>query len=209
MRRSTSRVERRKPVHRWIATRRVGRLGAVGGVATCRDRPLRGQHGAVRACESRRAPRSRPTSPDMKVGEQAHVRVARPAGVGHPPHARSRCSRCPAQGMHDGELADPHSKRNPTSSSRRCRTTRNEYRSIKPDVPGRGRYLHAPRLLAGRQVHAGTAGPACRPTGRAVFSVPLPRLDVRPRRARVQEQAGAGQPARAAVPCSCRATITG
>ncbi len=95
----------------------------------------------------------------------------------------------------DPLLADPKSKRNRRADAG-LRAQRGPLDQAR--VPRRRRHLHPPGLLAGRQVHPRRAAVAARRlAGR--LPVPLPRLDLRHGRPRVQEQARAGQPGGAAA----------
>ena len=171
-----------------------GCAGAVGGAF--HRRSLRQQLPALREGQGRRrAGGSGHLRP--QAGRETHRGVARQAGVDHAGARRSSSSRCKKT---DGQLADPKSERKtyPTPEY-----AKNEHRSIKPEYLGRRRHLLAPGLLAHRQA---AARPAAVAAGRLArrLPVPLPRLDFRHGRPRVQEQARARQPRSARRTCTCR-----
>jgi len=87
------------------------------------------------------------------------------------------------------KVADPESKRKQDELTPVY--ARNEYRSIKPE------YLHPSRMHADRQAAARQR--AVRAGLERRVLLPVPRVAVRPRRPRVQEQARARQSARAAL----------
>ena len=95
----------------------------------------------------------------------------------------------------DPQLADPNSERNAVPDAR----LREEPAPLdQARVLRRRGHLLAPGLLAQRQVHARRAALAARRLGRRL-PVPLPRLDLRHGRPRLQEQARARQPRSAAA----------
>src|SRR5574337_658562 len=153
---------------------------------------LRGKLRAVGAGEGRRRTGGSRHLADQ-TRHQDHRRMARPAGVDHAPHPRGT-----------GRAAEERSRTGRPEVAARGRHLHaalcaERVALDQARIPGDGRHLHAPRLLAVGPFHAGPrpAWVAQRLARR--LAVPLPRIVLRPRRPRLQEQARAVQHAGAAL----------
>src|SRR5574337_816693 len=117
----------------------------------------------------------------------------RPAGVDHAPHPRGT-----------GRAAEERSRTGRPEVAARGRHLHaalcaERVALDQARIPGDGRHLHAPRLLAVGPFHAGPRPARAAQRLARRLAVPLPRIDLRPRRPRLQEQARAGQHAGAAL----------
>ena len=128
-----------------------------------------------------------------QAGREEDGRMARPAGLDRAPHA--------------GEIADAVQGHGRTgrprfqAQPRRTDAALRAQRAPLASSPNCWSWSASARTWAARPATSSRAGAAALAARRLAgrLAVPLPRLHVRPGRPRLQEQAGAGQPARAAA----------
>ena len=129
-----------------------------------------------------------------RAGRDDQGELARPGDL-HRAAARRKCAPSWTAPSSTAQLRDPESE-----ESEQPPYAKNERARAQARVSRAGRRLHAPRLRAAEPLPARRRGARRRLAGRLLL--PVPRLEVRSRRPRVQGRAGAAQPAK------CRRTAS-